>query len=252
MGSAQNASSTASTRMVLTILALSLFVVALLALSHGDKWVSLGCVVAGTVCFTPMWKFMKQKGAENRAIQQSQLQTAFESAGKETALYNSASSLSQLPNLAQGSSDIILGNEERCVALSRDARHIVSHKRTKIVGQTAGVSYKVSKNTRVRFGGFQGEPQTTISEEESDTGTVYVTNQRFIFGGAKQVVTVAIEKVAKVSLDGNNDVLQIISENQETPLTVRITEQFRAQAIAAATQCMVKRALNQRGESKKH
>ena len=65
------------------------------------------------------------------------------------------------------------------------------------------------------------------------------------------MVTVSIEKVAKVAIEGNNDVLQIISENHETPLTVRITEQFRVPVIAAATQCMVKQALNQGAESKK-
>jgi hypothetical protein len=231
-------------RIILTILAILLFVVALLALSQGDKWVSLGCVVAGIACFMPMWKFMKQRDADNRALQQSQLKAAFESAEKEAAQYRNASALTEVPDLVQGSSDIILGNEERCVALSRDARRIVSRKRTKIVGQTAGVSYKVTKNTRVRFGGFQGEPQTTTYEDESDVGTVYVTNQRFIFGGAKQVVTVSVAKVAKVAIGGNNDILQILSENQEIPLTVRITEPFRAPVIAAATQCMVKHALN--------
>lgn len=34
-------------------------------------------------------------------------------------------------------------------------------------------------------------------------------------------------------------------ENRETPVTVRITEQFRAPVIAAATECMVKQALSQ-------
>jgi hypothetical protein len=94
-------------------------------------------------------------------------------------------------------------------------------------------------------------PLTTISEEESDIGTVYVTNQRFIFGGAKQGVTVPIERVAKVAIESNNDVLQIISENKETPLTVRITEKFRATVIAEATQCMVKQAINHVAKSTK-
>jgi hypothetical protein len=65
------------------------------------------------------------------------------------------------------------------------------------------------------------------------------------------VVTVSIEKVAKVAIEGNNDVLQIISENQETPLTVRITEQFRAPVIAAATQCMIKTDAKSRSRTQK-
>jgi hypothetical protein len=69
--------------------------------------------------------------------------------------------------------------------------------------------------------------------------------------GTKQVVTVSIEQVAKIAIESNNDILQIVSENQEAPLTVRITEQFRAPVIAAATQCMVKQALNQGAGSKK-
>ena len=90
----------------------------------------------------------------------------------------------------------------------------------------AGVSYKVSKNTRVRLGGFQGEPRTSIYDEEADTGTVYVTNKRFIFGSEKEVVTVPIEKIAKIAIEDDDDVVRIIFENQETPVTVRITEQF--------------------------
>jgi hypothetical protein len=45
------------------------------------------------------------------------------------------------------------------------------------------------------------------------------------------------EKIAK-AVEGNNDILQILIENREAPLTVRITEQFRAPVIAAATESM--------------
>lgn len=219
---------------------------AFLALNQGDRLVALGCLVASVACFIPMWRFMKQKNAENRALEQSSLQIALDSAAKEVALFQRVSTLSQLPNLAQNGADIMLASEESCVAISRNTRHIVSRKRTKIVGQTAGVSYKVSKNTRVRLGGFQAEPQTTIYDEESDAGTVYVTNQRFIFAGAKQVVTVPIEKIAKIGVEGDNDIVQVLIENREAPVTVRVTEQFRAPVIAAATECMVKHALSHR------
>lgn len=244
MPTAQKGPSTAQTRLLLTILALFFFCMALLALLQGDRWVALGCLVIAIACFTPMWRFMREKSAENRTIAQSQLQIAQDSAETEAAMFQRVSVISQLPNLTKNASDIILGNDEWCVALSRNARHIVSHKRTKIVGGTAGVSYKVSRNTRVRLGGFQGEPRTSIYDEEADTGTVYVTNQRFIFGGEKGVVTVPIEKVAKIAIEGNDDVVRILVENREAPVTVRITEQFRAPVIAAATECMVRQALS--------
>ena len=237
MPSVQAVSSTVPTRRILTILAIFLFCVAILALSQGDRWVALGCLVFAIACFTPMWKFLQQKRAENRALQQTQLQIALNSANKEAALFQNVSAISRLPDLTKNASDIILGSEERCVALSRNARHIVSRKRTKFVGQTAGVSYKVSKNMRLRLSGFQGEPRTTISDEEADIGTVYVTNERFIFGGTKEVVTVPIEKVARIAVEGDEDIVQILIENREAPLTVRITELFRAPVIAAATEC---------------
>ncbi len=72
-----------------------------------------------------------------------------------------------------------------------------------------------------------------------------MTNHRFIFAGAKEVVTVPIEKTAKIAVEGNNDMVQVLIENREAPLTVRITEQFRAPVVAAATECMVRQALGQ-------
>ncbi len=119
---------------------------------------------------------MKQRRAEYRALEQTQLEIALDSADKEVAVFQrfSAYLSCQISRRALPTS---LAGDEICVAMSRNARHIVSRKRTRIVGQTAGISYKVSKNTRVRLGGFQGEPQTTFYDEEADTGTVYVTNQ---------------------------------------------------------------------------
>jgi tricorn protease-like protein len=187
---------------------------------------------------------MKQKKTESRALEQTQLQIALDSAEKEVAMFQGVSAISQLPNLSKYASEIVLGSEEHCVALSKNARHIVSRKRTKIVGRTAGVSYKVSKNMRVRLGGFQGEPRTTIHDEEADAGTVYVTDQRFIFGGAKEVVTVPIAKIAKVAVEGDDDIVQVLIENREEPLTVRITEQFRGPVIAAAAERMVRERLD--------
>jgi hypothetical protein len=234
---------TGPTRRILTILAFFLFCVAILASSQGDRCVALGCLVGAIACFTPMWRFMRQKSTESRAIEQMQLQTALNSANNEAAQFQNVSGISRLPNLTKDALDIILGSEERCFAMSRNARHIVSQKRTTFVGQTAGISHKISKNTRVRLGGFQGEPRTTVYGEETDTGTVYVTNERFIFGGTKEVVTVPIEKIAKVAVAGDNDIVQVLVENREAPVTVRMTEQFRAPVIAAATECMVKHAL---------
>lgn len=71
-----------------------------------------------------------------------------------------------------------------------------------------------------------------------------MTNQRFIFAGAKEVVTVPIEKVARIAVGGNNDTVQVLVENREMPLIVRIAERFRAPVIAAATECMVRHALD--------
>jgi hypothetical protein len=63
---------------------------------------------------------------------------------------------------------------------------------------------------------------------------------------AKEVVTVPIEKVAKIAIERDNDIVQVLIENREAPVTVRITEQFRAPVIAAATECMVRQSIGHR------
>ena len=58
------------------------------------------------------------------------------------------------------------------------------------------------------------------------------------------------EKIAKIAVDGNNNVVQVLIENRDAPFTVRITEQFRAPVIAAATECMVRQALGHKAVGK--
>ena len=151
-------------------------------------------------CFTPMWKFMKRKGAENRAIQQSQPQTAFESAEKEAALYNSASSLSQLPKLAPASSDTSFPAKEQKLSV----KLLASATRFRKTPVCDSVNFRASLR--------QPSPKRTRTQERST-----VINQRLSSEGQNKWSRSQSKKWLKSGLEGYNDVLQIISENQENP-----------------------------------
>jgi hypothetical protein len=77
-------------------------------------------------------------------------------------------------------------------------------------------------------------------EVVADLGSVYVTNKRFIFAGAKEVTSVPVQKIADVNLDGAR--VSVIVENRANPTIVGITQPYRAPVIAAAAQCMAQRA----------
>ena len=81
---------------------------------------------------------------------------------------------------------------------------------------------------------------TEQSEVVADLGSVYVTNKRFIFAGAKEVTSVPAPKIADVHLDGAKVI--VIVENRVNPTMVGITQPYWAPVIAAATQRMAQNA----------
>lgn len=145
-----------------------------------------------------------------------------------------------LPDLTREVQGVILKGDETCCALSRGAQHIVSRKKTRFVGGTQGVSIRVAKGVRYHVGGFRGHPVTEESEVIADSGSVYVTNKRFIFAGDKEVTSVPIPKIADVHLDGAKVI--VIVENRVNPTVVGITQPYWAPVIAAAAQRMAQQA----------
>jgi hypothetical protein len=137
-----------------------------------------------------------------------------------------------LPNLTDEVEGVILKGDETCYALSRGAQHIVSRTKTHYVGGTQGVSIRIAKGVRYHIGGFSGRPVTEQFEAVADSGSVYVTNKRFIFAGSKEVTTVLATKIADVHLDGAKVI--VIVENRVNPMVVGITQPYWAAVIAAA------------------
>jgi hypothetical protein len=138
-----------------------------------------------------------------------------------------------LPNLTTDVQGVILKGDETCCALSANAQHIVTRNKTRYVGASQGVSIRIAKGVRYHVSGYSGHPVTEQYETVSDSGSVYVTNKRFIFAGSKEVTTVPAAKIADVHLEGARVV--VVVENRVNPLVVGITQAYWAPVIAAAT-----------------
>jgi len=138
-----------------------------------------------------------------------------------------------LPNLTTDVQGVILKTDESCCALSSNAQHIVTRNKTRYVGASQGVSIRIAKGVRYHVSGYRGHPVTEQYEAVEDSGSVYVTNKRFIFAGSKEVTTVPVAKIADVHLEGARVV--VVVENRVNPLVVGITQPYWAPVIAAAT-----------------
>jgi hypothetical protein len=235
-------------RQLLAILGLILLIISLSAVSKGDNWIALLSLVAAIVCFVPIRRRMREIDNNRRQMEDSARQLRYDAAQKETALFEGLSKTKALPNLNHQIRSVILEPGETCVLFSPNAQHVVTREKTKYVGGTAGISYKLSKRIRVRAGGFKGEPIKTSFSEVGDTGTVYLTDHRFIFAGSNEVVTVPLSKIASVRDDSNT--LEVIQENRTKPLLFRIDEEFRAQVVATATLAMAQRAVSGKNHKK--
>src|SRR5713226_2955937 len=228
-------------RQILAILGFVLLIVSFFAISKGDAWVALLCLVAAVACFVPIRKRMREIANDRREVENSARQLRYDSAQREAAFFESLSTAKVLPNLNNQIRAVVLEPEETCVLISENAQHIVTRERTQFVGRTASVSFKVSKRVRVRTGGFKGEPIKTTFSEVGDTGALYLTDHRFIFVGTNEVVAIPLLKIASVRDDSNT--IEVIQENRAKPLLIRIAEEFRAPVVASATLAMTKRAV---------
>lgn len=153
-----------------------------------------------------------------------------------------------LPDLTGNVHGVILKSDETCCALSMNAQHIVSRRKTRYVGGSQGVSIRVAKGVRYHVGAFRGGPVTEEHEAVADTGSVYVTNKRFIFAGGKEVTSVPAPKIADVHLEGARVI--VIVENRVNPTIIGITQPYWAPVIAAAAQRMAQQASTSKASAK--
>jgi uncharacterized membrane protein len=235
-------------RQLLALIGLVLLIVSFFAISKGDALVALLCFAGGVACFIPIGRRMREIDNDRRLTEESARQNSYNAAQKEAAHFENLSTTKVLPSLNHQVGTVILEPGETCVLISQNAQHIVIREKTQYVGGTAGVSFKVSKRIRVRAGGFKGEPVKTSHSEVGDTGTLYLTDHRFIFAGSNEVVTVPLSKIASVRDDSGT--VEVIQENRAKPLLIRIAEEFRASAIVAATLAMTQRAVSHSNRKK--
>lgn len=179
------------------------------------------------------------KRREMEAERQRFLQEEMEETQKALQLYTSGISLESLPNLNDQVVGVILRTSERCCGLAHIALRLGTRTMTEYVGSSEGFSLRLTKNVSYRTSSYRGKPQTTVTEIAQDVGPLYVTNQRLVFAGAKEVVSVPLSKVADAR--AYEDRLIVLVENQSDAYTFRINE-YRAPFLATVTKFMAQGA----------
>lgn len=110
--------------------------------------------------------------------------------------------------------DIMLKRGEVC-HYETEASLVEEKSVTRYVGGSQGVSIRIAKGVYYRVGGFKGMRLTDTVKEVTDRGTLYVTNKRAIFVGAKKNVTYQIERL--VGIKKWPDAIQFQVENEARP-----------------------------------
>jgi len=167
--------------------------------------------------------------AEQARQQAEALKRQEEAAQKLLEVYTSAP---DLPTLNANVSGVILQRGENCCFIEPNVGHIVTSKRTRYVGGSQGISFRIARGVYYRVGAYSGQPITETSEAVGDMGILYVTDQRVIFAGGREVTTVPVKKVADVRIAGNDVV--VLSENRKTPFIMRSPTKYGSVVAAAA------------------
>jgi GRAM domain. len=117
----------------------------------------------------------------------------------------------QLPVL---DADILLKKGELChFEVSCDL--VEERSRTRYVGASQGVSFRIAKGLYYRVGGFKGERVVDTYKQVTDSGTLYITNKRVVFTGTKKNVTYPLNKI--VNFVKYRDAVQFQKENEARP-----------------------------------
>ena len=110
--------------------------------------------------------------------------------------------------------DIMLKRGEVC-HYETEASLVEEKSVTRYVGGSQGVSIRIAKGVYYRVGGFKGMRLTDTVKEVTDRGTLYVTNKRVVFVGAKKNVTYQIGKL--VGIKKWPDAIQFQVEKEARP-----------------------------------
>ncbi|HEY6290856.1 MAG TPA: hypothetical protein VI455_04740 [Terriglobia bacterium] len=183
------------------------------------------------------WAFLANKRSQVRA-EQVRVRQIEESKQIEAAIARleaAEGDLTKLPDMSEQVEGLILHPGERCFAICQGAQHVVAAHRTKYVGGSQGVSFRIAKGVRYHVGGFSGRPVTTTYEKVQDVGNLYVTTERVVFAGSREVTSIAGNKVADVRIE--DDHIWVMAENRKTPLGLKLTSGV-APVMAYATRLL--------------
>jgi hypothetical protein len=163
----------------------------------------------------------KKRAIEVAAAQRQQIEESNRAQQALAEIEACGGDINKLPDLTSQVTGLILKPGERCFAIVRGARHVAEGHRTKYVGRSQGISVRITKGVRYHVGGYAGRPITTTFEAVKDTGDLYVTTQRVVFSGSKEVTSVMGGKIADVRIDGDH--IWLIAENRKTPLGLKLS-----------------------------
>lgn len=173
-----------------------------------------------------------QRQEQERALLAQQEQFAHDAIAKLEA---AGGDLTKLPELSGEVTGLILHPGERCFGLCRGAQHVAEAHRTRYVGGSQGVSFRIAKGVRYHIGGFSGHPVTTEYEKVQDLGDLYVTTERVVFAGSREVTSIAAKKIADVRIEGDH--IWVMAENRKTALGLKLTPAM-APVVAYATRLL--------------
>jgi len=163
----------------------------------------------------------KQHAAEAAAVERRRIEESTRAQQDLELLEATDGDITKLPDLTSQVTGLILHPGERCFAIVRGAKHVAEGHRTRYVGGSQGVSFRIAKGVRYHVGGFSGRPVTTTFEAVKDTGDLYVTTERVVFAGSREVTSIKGDKIADVRIDGDH--LWLLAENRKTPLGLKLT-----------------------------
>ena len=87
-------------------------------------------------------------------------------------------------------------------------------------GTSRGVSVPILPGVRYRTGRTRGmSVQGALEPTNIDTGTVYVTNMRFVFRGQKQTRDLSLEKILSIERDNGAGTVTVYVSNRQSPTT---------------------------------
>lgn len=107
--------------------------------------------------------------------------------------------------------DILLKQGEMC-HFATSAQLLEESTKTRYVGGSSGVSFRIVKGVTFRTGSFKGTPIRESYKKITDSGVLYVTNKKVTFIGNRKNATYPINKI--IHITKYSDGIQFQKENE--------------------------------------